>query len=479
MQSDITDLTAIELSEAIRTRQVRCIDVMEAYLNRIHRYNPRYNAIVGLRDDDVLFEEAAAADLALQNGEYWGWMHGMPHAVKDLADAKGLVTTYGSPLFAENKAQQDSLPVARMRAQGAIFIGKTNVPEFGLGSNTYNAVYGVTGNAYDPSLSAGGSSGGAATAIALHLTPCADGSDMMGSLRNPAAFNNVVGFRPSQGRVPSPSAETEVFYNQLPTDGPMGRNVADTIQLLTTMAGYDARSPLALRDDLPEAGAFRLRPLEGLKIGWMADYRGYLSMEDGILDVCQAALGILSQQGANVEDCVPNFDMARLWEVWLTLRQWSMSDLKPLYDNEMARPLVKPEAIWEIESGLGMTAAEVSHAGKGRSAWFRALLELFETYDVLALPSAQVFPFAAETSWPKSVNGIAMDTYHRWMEVVIGGTLAGLPVISLPAGFGPKDRPMGIQFMGPPGADQKVLEFALAYEAATSLLDRRPVLQEA
>ena len=476
MQSDITDLTATELSDAIRTRQVRCVDVMEAYLQRVHRYNPRYNAIVSLRDDQVLLEEAAAADAALQNGEYWGWMHGMPHAIKDLADAKGLVTTYGSPLFAQNVARKDSLPVARIREQGAIFIGKTNVPEFGLGSNTYNAVYGVTRNAYDPNLSAGGSSGGAATAVALHLTPCADGSDMMGSLRNPAAFNNVVGFRPSQGRVPSPSAQTEIFYNQLSTDGPMGRSVADTIQLLTTMAGYDPRAPLALRDDLPDAGAFRMSRLDELKIGWMADYSGYLPMEGGILDLCQTALGILSQHGASVEDCMPDFDMARLWEVWLTLRQWSMSDLRLLYENEAARSLLKPEVIWEIENGAGMTAAEISDAAKGRSAWYRALLALFETFDFLALPSAQVFPFAAETPWPKSVNGIAMDTYHRWMEVVIGGTLAGLPVVSLPAGFGPQGRPMGIQFMGRPGEDQKVLEFALAYEAATVQIARRSIL---
>ncbi|MEK9990151.1 MAG: amidase family protein, partial [Halieaceae bacterium] len=210
MADEITRISASKLSQAIKSRDVSCVEVMQAYLERIHRYNPLYNAIVSLVDDSELLRQAEAADKALLKGEYWGWMHGMPHAIKDLADAQGLVSTYGSPIFAQNVAMADSLPVARIRAQGAIFIGKTNTPEFGAGSQTYNAVFGATRCAYNPHLTAGGSSGGAAVALAAELLPTADGSDMMGSLRNPAGFNNVIGFRPSQGRVPSPSDESSL-----------------------------------------------------------------------------------------------------------------------------------------------------------------------------------------------------------------------------------------------------------------------------
>lgn len=474
----ITSMSASQLSLAIRRKELSCVAVMQAYLQRIHRYNPLYNAIVSLREDAALIREAELADRALAKGEYWGWMHGMPHAVKDLADVKGLASSYGSPIFAGTMPTTDSLPIARIRAQGAIFIGKTNTPEFGLGSQTYNPVFGTTRNAYDPQLIAGGSSGGAATALAAQLVPTADGSDMMGSLRNPAAFNNVIGFRPSQGRVPSASPDANLYYDQLSTAGPMGRTVEDTIRLLHTMAGYDSAAPMSLRDAIPSYSEFRKLPFKKLKIGWMGDYQGYLATEPGVLELCETALKKLSAQGATVESCIPAYDMARLWETWLTLRHWSMSDAKPLFDNPDTRKLLKPELVWEIEGSLDMKAARVAEAGISRSHWYRALHKLFERFDVLALPTAQVFPFSADIHWPKSINGKAMDTYHRWMEVVIGGTLAGLPVVSLPVGFDKEGRPMGIQFMGPMGRDREVLEFAMAYESATDYLDKRPVLRE-
>jgi amidase len=478
MAGEITSMSASSLSRAIRRREVACEEVMQAYLQRIHRYNPVYNAIVSLVDDADLLNQARLADKALQKGEYWGWMHGMPHAVKDMADARGLVSSKGSPIFAGTMATQDSLPIARIRAQGAIFIGKTNTPEAGMGSQTYNAVFGTTRNAYNPALIAGGSSGGAAVALAAHLVPVADGSDMMGSLRNPAGFNNVIGFRPSQGRIPSPSAESNLYYDQLATDGPMGRNVEDTIRLLDTMAGYDSRAPLSLRDTIPPFEKFRPTELSTMRIGWMGDHQGYLPMEAGVLPLCESALKQLSINGSVVENCAPDYDMARLWETWLTLRHWSSSAGKPLYDNPKTRKLLKPELQWEIEGSFDMTAAQISAADKGRTDWYRALHKLFERYDVLALPTAQVFPFSADIHWPKSINDKPMDTYHRWMEVTIGGTLAGLPVINLPAGFDSNGRPMGIQFIGPMGQDRKVLEFAMAYEAATNYLDHRPALVE-
>ena len=477
MNDQITALAATQLSGAIRKRDVSCKEVMAAYLERIHRYNPTYNAIVSLANDDTLLGQAEVADKALSKGEYWGWMHGMPHAVKDLADVRGFISSSGSPLFAKTVATKDSLPIERIRSAGAIFIGKTNTPEFGLGSQTYNTVFGTTRNAYNPELCAGGSSGGAAVGLAAQLLPVADGSDMMGSLRNPAAFNNVIGFRPTKGRVPGADEDAKLFFNQLATDGPMGRNVTDTIQLLTTMAGYDAREPLSLRDALPNAETFTATPFNNeMRIGWLGDYGGYLPTEPGLLPLCRDALGQLEHRGVVVESCTPDFEPARLWETWLTLRHFAFVDSQALLKNSTITSQLKPEFQWEIEGSLGMTAARVVAADKARSDWYRAIMKLFERHDFLVLPTAQVFPFSADTHWPSEINGKAMDTYHRWMEVVIAGTLAGLPVVNLPVGFDSKGRPMGIQVMGPSGADKAVLEFALAYESATSFLAQRPTL---
>jgi amidase len=455
LPTDITSMTASQLSKAIRAREVSCSEVMRAYLGRIYRYNPVYNAIVSMVEDNELIRQAELADRALDRGEYWGWMHGMPHAVKDLADVQGLESSHGSRIYAGTIATEDSLHVARIRAHGAIFIGKTNTPEFGWGSQTYNDVHGTTRNAYDSELTAGGSSGGAAAGMATHMLPVADGSDMMGSLRNPAAFNNVIGFRPSQGRIPRLS--DNLYYSQLSTDGPMGRSV---------------------EDEIPPPTEFRPPGLDGVRIGWMGDYDGYLATEPGLLELGRRSLDHLAAQGASVENCMPAYDMSRLWEAWLTLRHWSACADRPLYDDPETRKLLKPEVVWEIEGSIDMPASRISDAAVARSDWYRALHALFERYDLLALPSAQVFPFPADIHWPQSINGRSMDTYHRWMEVTIGGTLAGLPVVNLPAGFDDEGRPMGIQFLGPVARDREVLEFALAYEAATDYLDRWPALKE-
>ncbi|HSG64289.1 MAG TPA: amidase [Gammaproteobacteria bacterium] len=474
--AEITSMTAAQLSGAIRARDVSCAEVMQAYLERIRRYNPVYNAVVSLVDEDVLIEQARAADDALARGEYWGWMHGMPHAVKDIANAQGLPTSFGSRIHAGTVASADDIHIARIRAAGAIFIGKTNVPEFGLGSQSYNDVHGTTRNAYDPGLTAGGSSGGAAVGMATQMLPTADGSDMMGSLRNPAAFNNVIGFRPSQGRVPGTS--TDPFYSQLSTNGPMGRNVEDTVRLLATLAGFDVRAPLTMQDRLPDYDRYRVRGLSGLRIAWLGDYDGYLSMEPGVLGLCAQALAVLERSGAIVETALPAFDMDRLWRSWLTLRHWSQTPRQALLENPATRDLLKPEMVWEIEGSYGLTGAELSEAAIARAAWYEALNGLFERFDLLALPSAQVFPFPAQVHWPQAIAGRTMDTYHRWMEVVIGASLAGVPAVSLPVGFDDRGRPMGLQFLGPLGQDRVVLEFAMAYEAVTNFLGRRPSLTE-
>jgi len=450
---------------------------MQAYLARIHCYNGAYNAIVSMVDDDQAVRAADEADEELAKGRYRGWMHGMPHAVKDLANAKGFPTVKGSPLLVGSVAEEDDLFISRIREAGAIFIGKTNTPEFGYGSQSYNPVFGPVRNAYDPRKTSGGSSGGAAVGLATQMLPSADGSDMMGSLRNPAAFNNVIGFRPSQERIPRhPTADS--FTQQLATGGPMGRNVEDTIRLLHIMAGPDQRDPLTRTDEIPDYEAFQPKSLEGLKIGWLGNYDGYLAMEVGVLEVCERSLKGLADQGVEVEPCAPEFDMGRLWQTWLTFRHWSALWVREHYEDPATRRQLKPEVVWEHEGGLEVTGTQLFDAGIARSEWYAALLALFEKYDVLALPSAQVFPFTAEVHWPKSIDSREMDTYHRWMEVVIGGTLSGLPVAALPAGFNDVGLPMGMQFIGRMGKDVELLEFAMAYEQATDYLDRRPVLRE-
>jgi amidase len=476
LPNEITELSASQLSGAIRTGQISCVDTMQAYLGRIHSYNPVYNAIVSLLDDEVCLEQARLADAALAAGQYRGWLHGIPHAVKDLADAHGLPTSNGSTIFAGTRPATDDLHIARIREAGAIFIGKTNVPEFGMGSQSYNSVFGVTRNAWDARLAAGGSSGGAAVGMATHMLPLADGSDMMGSLRNPAAFNNVIGFRPSQGRVPT--TPDDLFYSQLSTNGPMGRNVEDTIRLLDTMAGFDPRAPLMMRDTLPGFDAYRPTPLDGIRIGWMGDFDGYLAMEPGLLELCEQALQQLATHGAIIETTVPRFDPDRLWNCWITLRHWSHAGRQAMLEDPAIRRQLKPEMVFEIEGSRALTAADINIAAVARAEWYNTLHAMFEQFDILALPSAQVFPFPAEVHWPNEINGRSMDTYHRWMEVVIGASLAGVPALNVPVGFDDRGRPMGMQLIGPMGADKAVLELGMSYELITDFLDHRPQLQE-
>ena len=477
LPTDLTEINAVLLSDLIRTRQLSCYEVMDAYTRRIQRYNPTYNAIVSMLPLEQCLQLARQADKALDQGHYYGWMHGMPHAIKDLANAKGLPTSMGSPIFAGTIAKEDDLIAARIRNQGAIIIGKTNTPEFGMGSQTYNPVFGPTGSACNPALTAGGSSGGAACALGTRMIPLADGGDLMGSLRNPAAFNNVIGFRPTQGRVPG-GAVDDIFYQQLGTLGPMGRNTRDTIHLFNTIAGHHPHNPLSLRDAPDPPKDYVALDLKQIKLGWMGDYESYLPMEPGVLELCTKNLRLLSSAGAIVEDCCPDFDMQELWKTWLVLRHWMRYKMMPLYDNPETQGLLKPEAIWEIEGAKALSPASIYHAGIARTSWYRAMSKLFERYDFLVLPSAQVFPFSRDIHWPQSINGRTMDTYHRWMEVVIGASLAGLPVINVPAGFDKQNRPMGMQIIGPYGEDKRVLEFALAYEAISDHLDKKTALIE-
>ena len=462
--SDIVDLSAVELSDAIKGKVVSCVDVMKSYLAQIDKLNPTFNAIVSLRNRDELLSDAAQKDLELAKGIYHGWMHGFPHAVKDLAATKGIPTTMGSPLLENDITKHDAIFVERLKKAGAIVIGKTNTPEFGLGSQTYNQVFGTTYNAYDPELCAGGSSGGASVALATRMLPVADGSDMMGSLRNPAAYNNIIGFRPSFGRVPF-GPTIEIFSQQLGYEGPMGRTVRDTAMLLSTMAGFDSRIPLSISENpLQFAGSLQA-DMKGRKIAWLGDFNGYLPTEPGILEMCRRALKHFERIGCIVESSKIDYPMEKLWQTWLTLRHWLIAGIVgPLCDKIENRDKMKPEAIWEIEEGLALSASDVYKASADRSEWYRTVAKLFSQYDYLVLPSAQVFPFDAKIHWPKEVAGKTMDTYHRWMEITIPGTLSGCPIVSVPVGFNRLGLPMGMQIMGPTTQDLKVLKLANAYE---------------
>lgn len=445
---------------------------MTAYLDRIERLNPGVNALVSLRPAADLLEEARRTDKAREEGRILGPLHGMPIAIKDLSEARGIRCTYGSTLFHDYTPDHDDIQVERIRRAGAIIIGKTNTPEWGFGSHTYNPVFGPTRNPWDLGRSAGGSSGGAAAALAARLLPLADGSDMMGSLRNPAAFNNVVGFRPSFGRIPTLPGR-DAYLNQLATIGPMARSVEDVVLLLNIQAGQDVRDPASI--DSPEFAIVPALVGAGGRIGWLGDLGGHLPFEAGVLPLVESALKAFPGLGFTVEAAKPAFDMERLWWAWTTLRSfYTAGSMQDFYEDPSRRGHLKAEILFEVRAGLRVTAAEVYEASAIRTAWYQAMLTLFETYDYLVLPAAQVFPFEVDIPWPRSIAGRQMDTYHRWMEVVIGPSMAGLPVAALPAGFSVDGLPNGFQLIGPPRADQKVLSLAAAYEGATSFLSRIP-----
>jgi amidase len=463
--SSICRQPATELAAAIRQRDLSVREVVTSFLDRIEVVNPFVNAVVSLRDRADVLREADTADSHLAGGGEAGPLFGLPIAIKDLALTKGLRTTFGSPIFADFMPDDDEIFVERIRKAGAIIVGKTNVPEFGLGSNTYNPVFGPTLNAFDPALTAGGSSGGAAVALALDMLPVADGSDFGGSLRNPAAYNNVFGFRPSQGLVPG-GPNPEVFHAQMGVEGPMGRTVRDLAMLLDVQCGYHGQAPLSYEKPASFLDGLKAPAQEG-HIGWLGNLGGHLPMEPGILDLCEAAL--IRFPGFSTEPLVPDFDFELLWQAFVTLRQASSgAALNVLYEDADRRQLLKPEAIWEAEGARVLTAPEIYAASVTRSAWYRTLLSLFERFDFLALPTAQVFPFDVTLHWPREVAGRAMDSYHRWMQVSAFATLGGCPAVNVPVGFDVQGRPMGMQLISRPRGDLAVLKAAAAYEAAMS-----------
>lgn len=454
---DILKLDATVLAGRIADGTLTAEALMIATLDHVDAVNPALNAIVSRVDRETLLAQARAADAGPRKGP----LHGLPIAVKDLADVAGIPTSMGCAALAGMVPRTSDVMVQRMIDAGAIVIGKTNTPEFGLGSHTYNPVFGATRNAIDSSRSAGGSSGGAALALAARMTSIADGSDMMGSLRNPAGWNEIYGLRPTWGAVPSePKGDT--FLHQLSTGGPMARSPADLALLLDVQAGRDPRQPHSL-NHTPVAGRLDA-DVSGRKIAWLGDWSGAYPMEAGVMDHAAAAVARLGAMGCVVEAVSAPFKAADIWEAWITLRSWSVSvGLGALYDNAGMRAKLKPEAIWEIERGRALTLAQVQAASVIRSRWFEKAASLFETYDAFVLPTAQCYPFPVEWDWPREIAGVKMDTYHRWMEVVVPVSLIGLPCLAVPAGLGANGLPMGLQIAGPRGADFALLQLGQAW----------------
>jgi amidase len=469
---DILNMDALAQSAALENGDLSAVELMEATLDCIDAVNPAVNAIVSLRERDRNMAYARAAD----NAPRAGWLHGMPIAIKDLANAAGLPTSMGSPIFAGQVAEVDDLMVARLRRAGAIIIGKTNTPEFGLGSHTFNPVHGATRNPYDLTRSAGGSSGGAAVALATGMLSVADGSDMMGSLRNPAGWNNVYGMRPTWGTVPSEPLG-DMFLHQLSTSGPMARSPADLAALLDVMTGADPRQPLS-HDSADTLPGIDVAP-KGLRIGWLGDWDGAFPYEDGIADISQTAMVQMEEFGHTVRTLAAPFDADAMWQSWIDLRAFaSAGKLGALYAQGDKRDQMKPALLWEIEQGLALSAMDVQRASVTRSDWFRRATRLFESYDVLVLPSAQLWPFDVNWTYPESIADRPMDTYHRWMQVVVPASLIGLPVVNVPVGFGENDLPAGVQLIGPRGSDALLLRLAQQWHGATNWpTARRPQLQ--
>jgi amidase len=468
--SDLCSCSVRELLSLLRARQVSARELMTAHLDRIRQINPVINAVVGQRPDDECLASADQADRALARGEPAGPLHGLPWAFKDLEAAVGFPFTEGSPIYGRRMPGEDTVLVERIRAAGAIPIGKTNIPEFGMGSHTYNRVYGTTRNPYDTSRSAGGSSGGAAAAVAAGLLPLADGSDLGGSLRNPASFNNVVGFRPSVGLVPTHPAPLP--FVGFGVKGPIARTVEDAARLLSVIAGADARDAAAYPSDPVTFTRDLSRSFAGTRLAWCPDLGG-LPVAPEVRTVIDHQRGTFEALGFIVEEACPDFHDAD--EIFLTIRQWrTWIALGALLEKH--RDQLKPEAIWEIEAGARLTSADVAQAMTKHAAFLARLHRFQERYDFLACTVSQVPPFDASFDWPRMIDGVAMDTYISWMKSAYWITVTFCPAISVPAGFTPDGLPVGIQIVGRRRHDFDVLQAAHAFEQATQTGTRRPVL---
>ncbi len=460
--------SARDLAKQIRSRQVSCREVMAAFLAQISRLNPHLNAIVAKLDDDACLALADKADRALGNGGPIGPLHGLPTAFKDVEPAVGFPQSKGSPIFKSFMPDADSVLVERIRRAGAVPIGKTNVPEFAMGSQTYNKVYGTTRNPYDPTKTAGGSSGGAAVSLASGMLPIADGGDLGGSLRNPANFNNIVALRPSVGLVPV--SPTPIPFVGVATKGAMARSVADVAFGLSAIAGADARDPQSWESDPGSFAGPLDREWRGTRIAWALDLGG-LPLDRRVRKVLEAQRKTFEDLGCIVEDACPDFE--NVDEIFLTLRTWgSWNTYRELLAEH--RSEFKPEAVWDIESGAHVSGEALGRALIQQGQLIERVRAFQQKYEFLVCAVNQVLPFAADEPWPKSIEGVAMENYVAWMKTAYWISTTCCPAISVPAGFSDERLPVGIQIVGRYRNDLSVLKLAHAFEQATGFGRIRP-----
>jgi len=457
----LENLSVQEIVSRITSKQINTKEVSEYYLNRIQKLNPMLNAIVSLKDEEKIKDEAK--DLKLNTIEGEKLLFGLPMAIKDLTDAVGLPTTFGLRKYKNNLPLKNSIMVDRLISQGAIIIGKTNTPELGLGSHTTNKLFGPTSNIFDHTKTAGGSSGGAASAVGASLLPFADGSDMMGSCRNPAAYSNLYGFRPTPGLIPEYRVmEIDTQFPLLSTPGCLTRTPEDMALFLDAVSGKHPSDPFSI--DL--VSSFRNNndhDFSHINIGWLSDMSGAYKYEEGILDLCETALNDLNKNELHVSTPKLDINAAVLWDSWTTLRSKNIFDYLTVMNLEINEELGLPVR-WEFEKGRSVEPDDLELALDQRKKCEHIVEELFLQYDFLAIPSAQVFPFDKELEFPKQISGFDLDTYHRWMEVVCLPSLLGLPTISVPVGFNRDGLPMGMQIIGRKRDDLRVVAFAKTYE---------------
>ena len=467
-ESDICFMPARQMADLIRQKKLSAREVMQAHLKQINRVNTKVNAIVTLVSEDQLMAQAAAADEALAKGNWLGPLHGMPVGVKDLHETKGIRTTYGSPLHRDYLPNFDCRVVQREKEAGAIVIGKTNVPEFGLGSQTFNSVFGPTRNPYDLTKTCGGSTGGGSVALACGMVPLADGSDMGGSLRNPPNFCNIVGIRPSPGRVPNVPAHLGWFTLSVP--GPVARNVSDCAFFLSVLAGFDPHSPISI--DQP--GAQFAQPLgersfKGVRVAMFKDMG--LPWEPEVKSRVQAQRKVFESLGCIVVDAEPDFTDAN--ECFVAWRHWStelgFGDLLATHGDQLNKYIN-----WHVEEGRKLTGPYLSRIEAKRTALFERMCEFKGEYDFFLLPVNQVLPFDVNQHYPTEIAGVKMENYIAWMKSAYYISAAGNPAMSVPCTFSASGLPIGIQIVGRHHDDWGVLQLAYAFEQATNIGKRRP-----
>ncbi|MGY9072590.1 MAG: amidase [Acidimicrobiales bacterium] len=466
---ELCELTAVDLAGRLAAGEVSAREVLAAHLDRIERINPTVNAIVTLAPEAAQ-AQAHAADQAHANGESLGLLHGVPVAHKDLAATAGIRTTLGSPIFADDVPTVNDLIVQRQVDAGAVTVGKTNTPEFGAGSQTFNQVFGATLNPYDLSRTCGGSSGGAAVSLATRMLPLCDGSDMGGSLRNPASFCNVVGLRPSPGRVPS--VTSKAAWSPFAVEGPMGRTVADVAFYLQALAGPDDRSPTALEAPGSTFAGSLDRDLTGVRVAWSPDCGG-LPIDPAVRSALTSVPDVLSDLGCDVVEVWP--DMSDAAEIFQTFRSWHFELASgPLLDKFPDQ--LKQTVIWNIEEARRRRFTDHSEATRMHVKLFRRVHEFMREFEFLACPVSQVPPFPVTTEWITEVDGVQMDSYIEWMRSCSDITTTGHPALSVPAGFTDDGLPIGVQLVGRHRADRSVLEFGSMFEGATRVGERAPSL---